>query len=367
VRFALSEEQHELVGTVRSVVARRAQTHDPRAVLDDPQGHDEVLWAQLCEQVGVVALAIPEEFGGAGFTSLETHLVLEALGETLTPSPLFGCGVLAAQAILAADDSEAAARLLPGLADGTSSGALAWPGLAGPETAVGSLDGTVQPDGHAVVTGHVPLVVGRDTDLLLAVVETPEGCLLVEVDQSSGVKWIPNPAVDPTFAVAGVQLDAATARPIGRPGPGLAVHLHVHAATALTALQVGGTQGALDRTVAWLKEREQFGRPLGSFQALKHRVADLLVQLEAGRSASWAAAWAVAHRRPDAARQAAVAKAWCSEMFADVAGEMIQLHGGIGITWEHDAHLYFKRAHLTGQLGGTARAHRRALTTAGGA
>jgi alkylation response protein AidB-like acyl-CoA dehydrogenase len=364
MRFALDEDQEELVRTVRQVLDRRGAAVDPAP--GDPVGYDAELWTLLCEQVGVSALAVPEQYEGAGATSVETHLVLEALGARLTPSPLLATGVLTVQALLAAADrpgragtsaAEAASRLLPGLASGAT-GTVAWAGLArtgGDET--GELVATAA-DEAWTLAGEVDLVLGAETDVLLAVAATPDGPALFEV--TGDPSWLPRTALDQSVQVAAVSF-AGTPATLLSDDPEVVARLRAHATVAVTALQVGGAQAALERTVDYLRQRHQFGRPLGSFQALKHRVADLLVLVEAGRSASWSAAWAVARWTPDAARQAAVAKAWCTEMFDAVAGEMIQLHGGIGITWEHEAHRYFKRAHLTGQLLGAAREHRRTL------
>jgi len=362
MRFALTEEQAELGKIVRGLIDRRADALDLRAAMGSEPGFDEVLWRQLCEQIGVAALAVPEEYGGAGFTSFETHLVLEQLGRSLTPSPLLGTAVLTTQALLLSGDEVACKRLLPGLADGSVVGALAWPAAPVPGDGGGLL--ARQGDGWRV-SGSARLVLGRDPGLVLAVAHTDDGPGLFEVDRSD-TAWEVTPAVDPTLQLATVTFAEAEAEPLALSyGAGLEV-LRQHAAAALTALQVGGAAAGLERTVTHLQERQQFGRPLGSFQALKHRVADLLVAVESSRSVSWSAAWAVAHGADDTARRVATAKAWCSDAFNAVAGEMIQLHGGIGITWEHDAHLYFKRAHATAQLFGTARQHRAALLEVSG-
>ncbi|WP_296606561.1 acyl-CoA dehydrogenase family protein [Nocardioides sp.] len=364
MRFALDEDQQELARTVRQVLDRRGEIAPPGPT--EPYLHDGGLWTQLCEQVGVCALAVPEEYDGVGTSSFETHVVLEVLGGPLTPSPLLSTGVLTVQGLLAAvahpgsageAASDAAARILPAVAAGTASGTVVWAGLSNAGTdEAGALTATRAEEW--TLTGRVDLVLGSHTDVLLAVAATPEGPALFEV--TGEVAWQPTTALDQSVEVAAVELHATTATLLSD-DPRAVRRLRMHATTAVTALQVGGARAALGRTVDFLRQREQFGRPLGSFQALKHRVADLLVLVEAGRSASWSAAWAVAREAADAERQTAVAKAWCSEAFTAVAGEMIQLHGGIAITWEHEAHRYFKRAHLTGQLLGTAREHRRTL------
>lgn len=362
MHFGLSEEQQQLVGAVRRLMERRRGQLDTRAAAATEHGHDRVLWETLVGQIGVAALAVPEEYGGAGFSSFETHLVLEQLGTWLTPTPLLGSGVLATQAVLLTGSREHRERLLPNLAQGTQVAALAWADARGRWRCDGS-DIRAVPDGDSWrLTGPATLVLDLlGADVLLAVATTDEGPRLFEVDPAVGVVRTPTPALDQTLQLGRLDLDGAPAAAVGEVLTDELSTLQAAAAVAVCALQVGGAQAALDRTVAHLKEREQFGRPLGSFQALKHRVADMLVAVEAARSISWAAAWAVAQGAPDLERQAAIAKTWCSEAFSAVAGEMVQLHGGIAITWEHDAHLYFKRAHATAQLFGSAREHRRRL------
>ena len=362
MHFGLSDEQMELGRAVRSLVERRASQLDLRAAAGSATGYDRSLWDTLCQQIGVAAMAIPEEYGGAGFSSFETHVVLEMLGASLTPSPLLGSTVLSTRAVLLAGNPDDCERLLPSLADGTQVAALAWADESGRWRTDGS-GVRATPDGdHWTVAGDATLVLdAAGADVLLAVASTDEGPRLFEVDQSSGVHRTATPALDPTLRLDRVSFQAAAATPVGGVLGDQLATLHAEAAVAVAALQVGGAQGALDRTVAHLKERQQFGRPLGSFQALKHRVADMLVAVETARSISWSAAWASSQGAPDLTRQAAMAKAWCSDAFSSVAAEMVQLHGGIAITWEHDAHLYFKRAHATAQLFGSAREHRRTL------
>jgi len=360
VRFALTDEQLELRKTVKGLVERRVRAVGLREAMAAPQGYDTQLWADLCTQIGVAALAVPEQYGGAGFTSFETHLVAEQLGESLSPAPLLGSAVFATQAILLSGNDAAAKRLLPGLADGSVTAAVAWSGwrLDG-----GGVTATTS-DGRRL-SGTADLVLGGENETLLAIARTGDSVGIFEVDQSDGVRWTRTPALDPTLQLASVTFDRADAEPLLMDARHEVRELGARAATAVTALQVGGAQAALDRTVAHLKERHQFGRALGSFQALKHRVADLLVGVESARSVSWSAAWSAATGIGDLPLRAATAKAWCSQAFTSAAAEMIQLHGGIGITWEHDAHLYFKRAHATALLFGSPQVHRRALAPAG--
>ncbi|MFE7244064.1 acyl-CoA dehydrogenase family protein [Streptomyces sp. NPDC057580] len=360
--FALTDEQQELVRTVRSLVGKRAGSLDLRAAVATDPGYDEELWRALCEEIGAAALAVPEEYGGAGFSYLETHLVLEELGAGLTPSPLLGSGVLATQALLLSGASDACRRLLPALADGSSRAALVWADTEGRWPLAGS-GVTATPGEPWRLDGRATLVLdGVGADLLVVVATTASGPGLFEVlPGHEGTAVAATPGVDLTLRFADVEFTGAPARLLTADAAELLPRLRAVGAIATTALQTGAAQRALDLTVAYLKERVQFGRPLGSFQALKHRCAHMLVAVETARSMSWAAAWSVANAQDTVERQAALAKSWCSDAFSMVAGEMVQLHGGIAITWEHDAHLYFKRAHATAQLFGRAAEHRRAL------
>ncbi|EGD45284.1 putative acyl-CoA dehydrogenase [Nocardioidaceae bacterium Broad-1] len=312
MRFALTEEQTDLVATVHTLIAKRAASMDRRAAIASPEGYDTTLWQTLTEQIGVTALAVPEAYGGVGCTYIEAHLVLEELGATLTPSPFVG--TLLATQVLAAVGTAAAGELLERIAAGTTAA--------------------------AVVPGSDLVVDAVGAEILLVL----RGDQVHAVDPSA-VTVTETPAMDPTWRFATVTVDAP-GDPIGTVDPAYATTV---GATMMTALQAGAAREALERTVAYLKERHQFGRPLGSFQALKHRCADLLVQVETARTMSWAAAWELTQPAPDR-RLVHAAKSWCSDAFSQVAAEMIQLHGGVAITWEHEAHLYFKRAHATAQL-----------------
>ena len=316
MEFALSEEQQELAATVRSLLAKRA---DPRV-----ERYDEALWRTLCEQIGVAALAVPEEYDGFGASLFEACVVLEELGRTLVPSPLLS-SVVTAEALLAGADGDAKRRLLPRIAAG--------------ETA-------------AFVDGDGPVLDGDHASIVLAA--TDDG--LFEVADAE-TAWVPT--MDQTIRLATVT--GGTTTRIGD-GPQALERARLVGAVGCAALAAGCSARALEMTVAYSQEREQFGRPIGSFQALKHRMADMLVLAEMSRSASWAASYAVANHAENAEELAHVAKSYCCEALSAIAGETVQLHGGIAITWEHDAQLVFKRAHALGQLFGPPREHRALVT-----
>lgn len=275
------------------------------------------VWRILAGQVGVAGLAIPERYGGAGAGPAETHVVLEELGRALVPHPLLGC-LLAGQALLMTGNEHACERLLPRLAAG-------WAVAFGWE--------------------DTPLLAGIDPGGVVAVALIVDaGGALHEVE---GV-ITPLSTMDQSRRLCTVEV-----RHSKQLGSVDTAGLRDLACVALSAEQVGSAARALELTVDYLKTRVQFGRPIASFQAIQHRLADLHVMVEAARAVSYAA---VRGRTP-----AEVAKVYCSETLAQVAAEMIQLHGGIGITWEHDAHRFFKRAHSSWHLFGPPREHLRRL------
>jgi alkylation response protein AidB-like acyl-CoA dehydrogenase len=377
----LTDEQRDLRDAVRGLLAQqRGNAADDRS-----------LWRRLCGEIGIAGIAIPQRYGGAGAGPVETHIVMEELGRGLTCSPLLGSAVLAAQALLASGDTAACQRLLPAIADGSAVAALAWttpaghwdPGeaacaahpaarttaadaiqaIAGPDAGPGATPGAVpsvsSPDDW-VLTGEAHYVLdGDQADVLLAAARTPGGVGLFEVDpRGRGVARAAVTTMDTTRRLAIVRLDRAPGRPIGAiPGSAALARARDLACIALSAEQVGAAQRALELTVAYTKVRVQFGRAIGSFQALQHRMAGLHVLVESARSLSYAAADAAAEGAADLGLHAAAAKVYCSEALARVAGEMIQMHGAIGITWEHDAHRYLKRAHGAGQLFGRPSEH----------
>jgi alkylation response protein AidB-like acyl-CoA dehydrogenase len=381
----LTDERRDLRDAVRGLLAQQQR---------GDAGDDKSLWRRLCGEIGVAGLAIPQRYGGAGAGPVETHIVMEELGRGLTCSPLLGSAVLAAQALLASGDTAACQRLLPAIADGSVVAALAWttpaghwdPGeaacaahpaarttaadaiqaiaeAAGPDAGPGATPGGVpsvsSPDDW-VLTGEAHHVLdGDQADVLLAAARTPDGVALFEVDpRGHGVARAAVTTMDTTRRLAIVRLDRAPARPIGAGTAERALaRARDLACIALSAEQVGAAQRALELTVAYTKVRVQFGRAIGSFQALQHRMAGLHVLVESARSLSYAAADAAAEGAADLGLHAAAAKVYCSEALARVAGEMIQMHGAIGITWEHDAHRYLKRAHGAGQLFGRPSEH----------
>ncbi|OMC40394.1 acyl-CoA dehydrogenase family protein [Mycobacterium sp. IS-1264] len=302
----MSEEREMLRETVAALVTKHADPAAVRAAIESEAGYDESLWRLLCEQVGAAALMVPEDLGGAGGELADAATVLQELGRALVPSPLLGT-TLAELALLAAPEPDADA--LAGLAEGSSIGALVL-------------------DADYVVNGDI-------ADVVVAAVDG-------ELARWTRFSAQPVTTMDPTRRLAQVRPEETTA--LG-PDPGLADS----AAILVAAEQIGAAERCLELTVEYAKSRVQFGRPIGSFQALKHRMADLYVAIAAARAV---VADACVDPTPT---NAATARLAASEALSRAAAEGIQLHGGIAITWEHDMHLYFKRAHGSAQLLGAPR------------
>ncbi|WP_370290368.1 acyl-CoA dehydrogenase family protein [Nocardioides sp.] len=335
MEFALSSEQAELAATVRTLLERRSDPAAVRTASESEAGYDESLWRTLCDQVGVAALAVPEEHDGIGAGFFETAVVLEELGRALTPAPLLAT-TRAIEALLAGADDATRARLLPRLAAGE----------------VGTVVGV---GGLGAIAGDLALDADR-ASVVLAV----RGGDLVELHDSH-VDVVAT--MDQTLRIG--RVEARSAVVVGD-GVAAAHRLDLVTSAAVAALAVGLCERGLRMSVEHTSNRVQFGRPIGSFQALKHRMADMLARTEMARSASWAASYALGDPTalPDSdATEFAVrsAAAYAIEAAEHVAAETVQLHGGIAITWEHDAHLVLKRAHALGQLFGAPHVHRAAL------
>jgi alkylation response protein AidB-like acyl-CoA dehydrogenase len=365
-----SEVEEDLRASIRALLADRAA---PAAVLARTESGDPVdakLWRALAE-LGVTGLPVPERLGGAGASWRETAVVLEELGRAVAPVPFFGSAVLATAALLAAGDE----TLLPDLAAGAKTAALAVPFTASPgtvspgTTSPGTASpGTASPgtapglsrSGVTVAGDHLSGSVTTVADALIAdVFLVPAGDELYAVD-ASDVTRTPLTSLDQTRPVADLAFDSAPARALGPAAPALDRALTVGAAM-LAAEQLGVAQWCLDTTVEYAKTRRQFARPIGSYQAIKHRLADLWVAITEARAVSRYAADCLATDDPDTPVAAALAQAFCGPVAVKAAEECVQLHGGIGFTWEHPAHLYLKRAKSSAIALGSADRHRMAL------
>ncbi|MGW1681213.1 acyl-CoA dehydrogenase family protein [Saccharopolyspora sp. NPDC002376] len=352
MRFAFTEEQEELRRTVRKLLDRHGGPPIP-----DPEapeaGFDAALWKQLGE-IGAHALAIPEEHDGVGATLLETLIVVEELGRRLVNNPFLGSAVLSAQALLATGNADALERLLPGIASGEQVASLAWAESDSPWSVDTFATSAQRGTEGWLLDGDKALVLdAAQADVLLVVAMADGVASLFEVSPESIVT--PSTPLDLTRSMGEVHLDGTSAELIG---PAPLQRVTDVAAAAVAAESIGAAQRWLHETVEYTKLRKQFGRPIGSFQAIKHRLADCYTAIESARSLSYAASWAVSTCDDRASELASMAKSACCDAYSLIAAEGVQLHGGIGITWEHEAHLHLKRAHAAKHLFGTPQSHR---------
>jgi alkylation response protein AidB-like acyl-CoA dehydrogenase len=363
--MGVTAEQQDLRESVRRFLGDRAPLPRVRELMETDDGMDIEVWRQAGTQLGLQGIAIPEEYGGSGFSFVEQAIVLEELGSALYTGPYLASSVLAATALLASPDEAARRDYLPGIASGETVATLAFTEDDGSwEPHAISLSATKKGAGWRL-GGHKSFVLdGHTAGLILVVAATDAGLSLFAAEGGAdGLTRTPLPTLDQTRKLARLEFDAVTGRLIGAPGDAAAVLDRVLdvAAIALAAEQLGGAQRALDMAVDYAKIRHQFGRPIGSFQAIKHRCADLLLEVESLRSAVAYAAAAVAADSDEVPVVASLVKAYGSEAYFHVAAENIQIHGGIGFTWEHDAHLYFKRAKASELFLGDGSYHRERL------
>ena len=365
MNFGFSEEQEELRRAVRRFLEDKSPETEVRRLMATTEGYDPAVWSQMADQLGLQSLAIPEEFGGAGFSFVELVVVLEEMGAALLCAPYFSSVVLAANALLRSGDDGAKSRYLPGIASGETIATLALTEDAGRwEPDAVELAATPAGDGWTL-DGHKSFVLdGHTASLILVAARTAAGVSLFAVDgDAPGLTRSPLATMDQTRKQARLEFAATPATLVGTDGgaaAGLATTLDL-AAVALAAEQVGGAQRCLDTSVEYAKTRIQFGRPIGSFQAIKHKCADMLLEVESAKSAAYYAGWAAAEDSDELPVVASLAKSYCSEAYFHAAAEMIQIHGGIGFTWEHPAHLYFKRAKSSELLFGDPAYHRELL------
>jgi len=365
VNFAFSEEQEELRNIVRQFLEAKSSEAAVREQMETEQGYDPDVWKQMAEQLGLQSLIIPEEYGGQGFGYVELIVVLEEMGKTLVCAPYFSTVVLAANTLLQSGDDAAKKEHLPGIASGETIATLAFTEPSGKWDESG-VEATATGSGNSwKITGTKMFVLdGHTADLVIVAARTPKGVSLFAVDgDAAGLTRTPLATMDQTRKQAKLELDGVEGKLVGEEGKGWDVLSTVLdlAAVALAAEQVGGAQRCLDMSVEYAKVRVQFGRPIGSFQAIKHKCADMLLEVESAKSAAYYAGWCASEMNDELPAVASLAKAYCSDAYFHAAAENIQIHGGIGFTWEHPAHLYFKRAKSSELLFGDPTYHRELL------
>ena len=371
--FVFSEEQEELRATARAFLAEYSSGDHVREAMATERGYDTEVWKLIALEMGWPAILIPEPYDGLGLTYIELVALLEETGRALLCSPFFSTVCLGVNALLVAASDEQKAAHLPGIAAGETTATLAFTEANGRWDAA-AVEAVARRDGDDyVLSGVKKFVPDGLTAKLLIVAARDEGTsgregigLFAVPAETKGVDRRFLETMDQTRKQAEITLQEvrlpSSAR-LGGEGSDTSGWAAIDkvlqlAAVAISAEQVGGAQQCLDLSVAYAKERVQFGRPIGSFQAIKHKCADMMVQVESARSASYYAACMAAENSPQLAEHASLAKAYCSDAFFHCAAESIQIHGGVGFTWEYDVHLYFKRAKSTETFLGSPAHHR---------
>ena len=353
--FGFSEEQEMLRKSARDFLAKESPMTYVRHMMDDERGFRDEQWAKMAE-LGWMGLILPEEFGGAGLDFVDMVVVLEEMGRVVLPGPFFSTVILGGVALAGGGSAALKKELLPKLAEGKLHVTLAQlePNARWDADGI-TLEAKKNGTGWRLAGTKLFVPDAHTADLLVVAGRTPgskgaEGVSLFVVDaQAKGVSTTLLKTMDQTRKLCEVAFDGvgvAADRVLGEPGHGWELLERVADAgkVGLCAEMCGGAQKVLEMSVEYAKVREQFGRPIGSFQAIQHKCANMLVEVESSKSATYYAAWAVANDVPEARLAAAMAKAYCSDAYRHTAGEGIQIHGGIGFTWEHDMHIYFKRA-----------------------
>ena len=365
MNFAFTDEQDELRKIVRSFLEAKSPESAVREQMETERGYDEAVWSQMAEQMGLQGLHIPEEYGGSGFSYVELGIVLEEMGRALLCAPFFSTVVLAANTLIQCGDDAAKKDYLPGIASGETIATVAFTepsgkwdesGIEMEATAVGRrLHAHRHEDVRARRAHRRPDPRRRPHR---------RGVSLFAVDgDADGLTRTPLSTMDQTRKQARLEFENTPARLIESEGIGWDFMARVLdlVAVGLAAEQVGGAQKVLEMAVEYAKVRVQFGRPIGSFQAIKHKCADMLLEVESAKSAAYYGMWCAAEMDDELPSVASLAKAYCSEAYFHAAAENIQIHGGIGFTWEHPAHLYFKRAKSSELLFGDPTYHRELL------
>jgi len=365
MNFAFSEEQEELRKVVRDFLNAKSDEATVRELMDTESGYDPAVWSQMGEQMGLQGLIIPEAYGGSGYSYVELIVVLEEMGRRLLCAPYFSTVALAANTLIHCGDEAAKQEYLPGIASGETIATLAFTEANGRWDESGiTMEASGSGDSWTLSGEKMYVLDGHTASLVLVAARTGSGVSLFAVaGDAAGLTREALSTMDQTRKQARLTFESTPARLVGTEGGGWAVLAQVLdlAAVALAAEQVGGAQECLEMAVQYAKDRVQFGRPIGSFQAIKHKCADMLLEVESAKSAAYYAGWCASELNDELPSVACLAKSYCSEAYFHTTAENIQIHGGIGFTWEHPAHLYFKRAKSSELLFGDPTYHRELL------
>jgi len=352
MEFAFTEEQDQFRDIVARFCRDKAPTSQIRKLIETDQGYDPNVWRQLCQDIGATGIHIAEDKGGVGFGAVELGIVMEEFGRSLIPLPYFACAVLACTAAAEIEDAGTREKLLSQMMSGEKIGTLALDSRHGDPVSpyIAEKDS---------LSGTCDLVVNGDSaDLIFAIVTEAQGNALFVVEgNAASVTITPRRAMDGTRKLAQVTLDNTPAERLGSLDAAQVKRIYDTAVVALANEMVGGAQALLDAAVEYTKLRFQFGRAIGSFQAIKHRLADLLVDVELARAGAYQAAQALVAGE-EVSSNASLAKFVANETYLHTALETIQFHGGIGFTWENDTHLWFRRAKSSEVFMGSTSFHR---------
>jgi len=350
MNFGFSEEQEFLRTTAREFLAKEAPMTAVRELMDDPRGYKPEIWAKMAE-LGWTGLLLPEEYGGAGLSLVDLIVVAEELGRALTPSPFFAT-LQGSLAVLHGGTETQKKEILPAVSAGRKVLSFAITEESGNEDAA-SLATRATRDGAGWKLSGAKLFVpdAQNADAIVVAARSggagEGGISLFVVERGApGLTITALKSLDQTRRIAEVRFDGTPAQLLGRENAGWETwkKVRAHALVYLSAEALGGAQKVLDDSVKYAKERVQFGKPIGVNQAIKHKCADMLIEVESSKSITYYAAWAVSEGIDEAELAASMAKAYTSDAYRHASGENIQIHGGVGFTWEYDCHLYFKRA-----------------------
>lgn len=355
-----TEEQEQLREVVSRFLQAKSTAVDVRRLMASSEGYDLAVWQQLCGEVGLAGTHIPEEYGGVGFGPVELGIVAEEMGRHLYCGPFFASSVMAGYALLNGATEACKSAILPDIASGAQIATLVLDNLNNP----GEVGSALKATKEHVVSGIASIVVDAHiADLLIVVASTPDGLGLYLVNAGSeGLSITPQEALDPTRKLSRVSFAEVRAERIGWLTEELLNRTWDQICSVLAHEMIGGAQQLFESTLEYTKVRVQFGRPIGSFQALKHRCADLLMELEFAKAAIHHAAFCLAASDGEP-YAASMAKAMASDTYMETARAGVQLRGGIGFTWEEDTHLWYKRAKSSEVFMGSAHMHRERMMT----
>jgi alkylation response protein AidB-like acyl-CoA dehydrogenase len=362
VKFSFSSEQEEFRSNLRRLLADRSPTKEVRRLMETDHGYERDRWRTINTALGLTAIRIPEAYGGYGLGFGDQCIVLEEMGRALLCAPYFATAVLVAGAVMNAGTEAEKEALLPGIATGDTTATLAWVEDNGRWDAEGTTLTAASGGGEIVLNGHKSYVVdGHTADLIVVLARAPQGLSLFTVDgNAAGLTRRALKLMDPTRKFARLEFNRVAARPLGTAGGAVApfARTMVEAAVCLANEMVGGADRLREDALAYAMMRMQFGKPIASFQSMKHKQADMLLDVELAKSAAYYAAASLDDGDDDAAANAHLAKACASDAYMQTAIHAVQIQGGIGFTWDNDTHLWFKRAKSSEVLLGDANYHR---------